>query len=308
MKRWRQRKREPVDKRVAALRRFAMSITVFTILGAFVLGFEDPWAQPVVALAVAYPLEVALEALDAWGARRRPKFAGGPRALFDFLLPAHITALSIALLLYPGERLGPLVLAVVIGIASKFIFRVRVNGRMRHFLNPSNLGISVVLVAFPSVGIIPPYHFTENAFGAVDWAIPLAIAVAGTMLNAKLTGKGPLILAFVVGFAVQALVRSALFDTPVLAPLLPLTGVAVILYTNYMITDPGTSPVARNGQIAFGLATAAVYGLLVSMHVVFGLFFALTIVCAARGLSLWALQAVPVRRMAGRLLPQPVGR
>ena len=38
----------------------------------------------------------------------------------------------------------------------------------------------------------------------------------------------------------------------------------MVLYTNYMITDPGTTPFSRRGQIAFGLTNAAIYGLLVS--------------------------------------------
>ena len=40
-------------------------------------------------------------------------------------------------------------------------------------------------------------------------------------------------------------------------------------------------------QVVFGASVAAVYGLLVTAHVVFGLFFALTIVTAARGALLF---------------------
>ena len=55
----------PLERRDAALRRFALSLTVFTLAGAFLLGFEDSWAQPLVALATAYPLELFLETLEA---------------------------------------------------------------------------------------------------------------------------------------------------------------------------------------------------------------------------------------------------
>ena len=41
-------------------------------------------------------------------------------------------------------------------------------------------------------------------------------------------------------------------------------------------------------QVAFGAAVAAVYLVLVAIHIAFGLFFALTIVCATRGLVLYA--------------------
>src|SRR3989442_3407083 len=116
-----------VDRRVAALRQFALAITVFTVAGACVLGFEDSWAQPVVALLTAYPLELALEAVDAWSHGRRPRFAGSLRLLVEFLLPAHITALSVSLLLYSNDRLVPVAFATAVAVGSKYLFRVRVN-------------------------------------------------------------------------------------------------------------------------------------------------------------------------------------
>ncbi|HEX6700819.1 MAG TPA: hypothetical protein VF101_08825 [Gaiellaceae bacterium] len=292
----------PVDKRIKALRRFGASITAFTIAGAFFLGFEDSWAQPLVSLAVAYPLELGLETLDAWSTRRPVRYRGGFLALVHFLLPAHITALSIGLLLYPNQRLMPIVFATAVAIASKFLFRAPVGGGWRHFLNPSNVGISLTLVLFPWVGIAPPYHFTENIFGVWDWVVPGAVLASGTMLNAKLTGKGPLILGWTVAFAAQAVVRGLVFGTPLVAGLLPMTGLVFVLYTNYMITDPGTTPIARRSQVAFGVATAAVYGVLVSVHIVFGLFFALTIVSACRGLGLYLLAA---RSLAAQPAPVP---
>jgi hypothetical protein len=292
----------PLEKRDAALRRFALSLTVFTIAGAFLLGFEDSWAQPLVALATAYPLELLLETLEAWAQKRPARYRGGPRTFVHYMLPAHISALSIALLLYPNARLMPIVFATAVAIASKFLLRAPVNGGWRHFLNPSNVGISLTLVAFPWVGISPPYQFTENVYGALDWVLPVAVLGAGTMLNAKLTGKGALILGWLGAFVVQALVRSQLFGTPLVAPLLPMTGLVFVIYTNYMITDPGTTPVPARGQAIFGAATAAVYGLLVSLHIVFGLFFALTIVSAARGACFYLAAArALVRRPAPAL-------
>ena len=74
-----------------------------------------------------------------------------------------------------------------------------------------------------------------------------------------------------------------------------MTGVAFILYTFYMVTDPATTPSGRREQIAFGFSVAAVYGLLMVTHVVFGLFFALSIVCAVRGLGMYAARWVKGR-------------
>ncbi|HEV7808711.1 MAG TPA: hypothetical protein VGO80_23100 [Solirubrobacteraceae bacterium] len=306
--------RRPKDKRLAALRRFAVSITLFTIAGAFLLGFEDSWAQPVVALATAYPLDLLLETIEARAQGRRPKYAGGLVKLVDFLLPAHIAGLSIALLLYPGAMLMPIVFAVAVAIGSKYVLRVPVNGRQRHFMNPSNLGIVVTLLAFPFVGVAPPYQFTETLTGLGDWAIPAIILVAGTMLNMVLTGKAPLIMGWMLGLLVEVLARVVIFGGPFFPPILPLTGVLVAIFTNYMITDPGTTPTRWQSQVAFGAATGIIYGILVVFHVVFGLFFALTIVCAIRGawLGLLAYRPHTVRRLASLGLarspaPKPAG-
>jgi enediyne biosynthesis protein E5 len=276
------------DPRLAALRRFAVAITALNVLGHMVFGFEQAWVQPLAALVTAYCLEVAFESIDAWAQRRPVRFAGGPVAVIDFLLSAHITGLAVAMLLYSGDQVGPIVFATAIALSSKVLLRAPVAGGRRHFFNPSNLGISAALLLFPWVGIAPPYHFTENLPGAGQWIVPGAIVVSGSLLNARLTRKLPLILGWVGGFVLQALLRNVIFGTPLVAALLPITGVAFILYTFYMVTDPSTTPSSPSGQILFGAAVAALYGLLVIQHVVFGLFFALTIVCAARGLVLYA--------------------
>lgn len=126
-------------KRVMALRLLGSTITAFTLLEAFWLGFAASWAQPLVAVSVAYALELTFESLDARGRDRRPRYGGGGLlGLVDYLLPAHITGLAIAMLLYPGERLLPIVFAVSVAIGAKFALRVAMNGRSRHFHNRSN--------------------------------------------------------------------------------------------------------------------------------------------------------------------------
>ncbi|WP_047870513.1 RnfABCDGE type electron transport complex subunit D [Nocardiopsis sp. RV163] len=275
-----------MDRRVKALRMFATSITVFTIVGHFLLGFEQSPVTPIAAVLFGYVLDLALETLDARAAGRRPQYTGGAGAMVDYLLPTHIAGLACAMLLWGNASLWPYLFAVSIAVSSKYVFRIRVGGRRRHFLNPSNLGIAVTLLLFPWVGIAPPYHFTNNTFGTVDWLIPLGILMAGTMLNVNLTKRWPLILGWVGGFVLQAVLRWLVLDHMLLAALMPLTGVAFILFTNYMITDPGTTPSKPRNQMVFGLTVAVVYGVLVSAHVVFGLFFALVITCALRGLVL----------------------
>lgn len=270
------------DTRIAALRRFAISITVFNIAGHLFLGFEQAYLTPVAGVLTAYAVSLVLETVDAWAAGRTPRYRGSLVNLVDFLLPAHIAGLACAMLLYGNERLFPTIFAVTVAVAGKYLIRVPVGGAPRHVFNPSNLGISVTLLLFTWVSIAPPYHFTEHVGAWVDWLLPAGILVAGTMLNGKLTRRMPLILGWVAGFVAQALLRALFFDHALTSALLTMVGVAFVLFTNYMITDPGTTPSRPRDQVVFGLVTALVYGCLVVLHVTFGLFFALTIVCAGR--------------------------
>jgi enediyne biosynthesis protein E5 len=286
------------DHRLAALRRFAVAITILNVLGHFVLGFEQSWAQPLVALATAYAMELTLEGVGAWAERRTPQFVGGWCALIDFLLPAHITALAVSMLLYANDRLWVIAFATAVGIGSKSLIRVPVGrGRVRHCLNPSNTGIALTLLLFPWVGIAPPYQFTENLDSVGDLLLPFIIVLSGTFLNTRFTARVPLILAWLGGFVLQAAVRSLIQGTPMVAALLPVTGMAFLLFTFYMATDPATTPSGILGQLTFGGALATTYGLLTASHVVFGLFFSLLIVCSIRGLGLavlaWARSPIP---------------
>ena len=300
----------PAERRIAALRRFSMGITGLTIVGHFWLGFEQSWAQVFVSLAACYSLELILEVVDAWSARREVRFRGGPVALMDFLLPAHISALAIALLLYPQGRLEPIIFAGVVAVGSKAIFRAPLGKGRRHFFNPSNFGIAATLLIFPAVSISPPYHFTENVSGIGDWLVPLFVFCTGSILNFKLTGKIPLIVAWLSAFAAQAVIRHLIFGSSLEGSLLPMTGMAFILFTFYMVTDPGTTPVRPRNQVAFGASVALLYGVLLAMHVVFTLFFALVLVSTVRGAWLYFAAAdlrwTPVTdRVRGLLARRP---
>src|SRR5262245_19430117 len=92
-------------RRLGGLRRFAVAITILNVLGHAFFGFEQSYAQPLVALLAAYGTELLLEVVDAWAAGRPPRFAGGGwRRVVDFLLSAHITGLAVAMLLYANDR------------------------------------------------------------------------------------------------------------------------------------------------------------------------------------------------------------
>jgi hypothetical protein len=116
------------------------------------------------------------------------------------------------------------------------------------------------------------------------------------MLNAKLTERMWLILAWLGGFALQAVVRGLLYGTSIPAALAMMTGVAFVLFTNYMITDPGTTPSSKWGQIAFGGGVATLYGVVTALGIAYGLFFATALACAIRGTFLWTADIVARKR------------
>jgi hypothetical protein len=296
------------DPRYIALRNFAISMSIFNILGYTVLGFEQPWTWPLFALAVGYATEIVIELIAAWANRRRPEFSGnGMWGLYTFLLPTHITALAANMLLYANSRFWPIAFAVVVAIGQKVVLRAPINGRMRHFMNPSNLGITAALLVFPWVNVAPPYHFTEEVPDVFRLMIPFIILTAGTVLNAMLSKKVPLILGWVGGFVIQALVRHFVWDVALWSAFGIMTGVAFVLFTNYMITDPATTPVGARAQFMFGSLVATVYGALMVFNVVYTLFFAVCIVCLGRGVLWWVKSLLERRRQPHEALaPAPV--
>ncbi|MEV7780117.1 hypothetical protein [Kitasatospora sp. NPDC088351] len=305
------------DPRYLALRNFALSISVFNIFGYTLLGFEQPWLWPILAVLTGYATEIAFELLSAWAQKRGPRFLGhGVRGVYEFLLPSHITALAANMLLYVNNQLIAMLFAVVVGVSGKHALQAPVAGRMRHFMNPSNFGITVSLLCFGSwLSIAPPYEFTENANTFFRMMIPLIIATAGTVINSLLTKRTPLIVGWLGGFAIQAFLRHWIWDVSLYSALGVMTGVAFVLFTNYMISDPGTTPSKAWPQFMFGSGVAMIYGLLMVFNVVYTLFFATSLACALRGGGWWVAHLLKRRReraAAGPLgaagNPQAVGR
>lgn len=283
------------DLRLAALRRFAIAITVLNVVGRLWLGFENSWAQLVVSLAASYLTEIVLEMVEAWALGRPVLFAGGGTRVVEFLLPAHISGLAISMLLYTGELLLPFAFASAVAIASKALLTAPVKNTTRHFLNPSNTGIALTLLLFPVIAPAVPYQFTEHLAGGMSRALPVLIVCIGTFMNWRYTKRMPLVLGWVIAFALQGEARCIMNDIPLSVGLAPMTGVSFVLFTFYMVTDPGSTPSDWREQIVFGAAIAVVYAVLILLHVSFGLFHALLIVCAVRGVILHLQAARGVR-------------
>ncbi|MEQ4304174.1 enediyne biosynthesis protein [Plantactinospora sp. B6F1] len=280
-------------KVIKALRNFAISITVFNILGYTLFGFEQAWTWPFIAILTGYTVEIFLEVIGARSEGRSPRFlGGGVRGMVEFLYPAHITSLALNMLIYVNDRVLPMMFGIAVAIGAKWVLRAPVRGRLRHYMNPSNFGIAVILLLFPWASVAPPYHFTEHVGGPVDWIIPAVIILGGTMINGMLTGRMWLIMGWLGAFALQAVFRGIVLDTSITAALAMMTGVAFVLFTNYMVTDPGTSPSRPASQVAFGAGVAVVYGIVTGAGIAYGIFFATAIVCLIRGGFLWSIHFV----------------
>jgi hypothetical protein len=281
--------KRPADPRYLALRNFAISISAFNVFGYTMLGFEQPWLWPLLAVLSAYATEFIFELIHSWAFQHKPRFLGrGMRGVYEFLLPSHITALAVNMLLYANNQFWPVLFGVVLAVSQKHFLQAPIAGKMRHFMNPSNLGISAVLLIFGSwVSISPPYMFTEWASNYFRIFIPMVILVSGTVINAMLTRRIALIVGWMGAFFIQAFVRHWLWGVQLNTALTVMTGVAFVLFTNYMITDPGTTPTKPRAQFMFGSGVAIVYAVFMEFNIVYTLFFATSTVCALRGLGWW---------------------
>jgi len=294
------------------LRTSATLATVFVILGQTKFGFEQSVAQVFVCLLAGYSSALFFEWVDAKANGDVPGYLGGGfKKMVDWLLSAHMTSITLSFLLYYNRRLWIAAFAVVVALGSKYIFRVPVNGRLQHFMNPSNFGIAVTLSVFKWVGVLP-WGWTINLKGAWDWIVPVIILGLGFRLNLLFTRRLPLIASWLGVFVLQAAFRSWRMDTPLAGQLVALTGITMVLFTLYMITDPQTSPSRPRSQIIFGAGVAVAYSILFDIHLQYTMFYAVTAVCAIRGITLYvaskrqpAAEPMAVTAAAGAI-PQPV--
>jgi enediyne biosynthesis protein E5 len=108
-------------------------------------------------------------------------------------------------------------------------------------------------------------------------------------LNLLFTGRLPTIAAWLATFVLLAFFRTWYRGSPITAELVVLTGIPMVLFTLYMITDPQTSPSGFRSQILFGSGIAVAYCILLLIRIQYTMFYSVTAVCAIRGMYLTAL-------------------
>ncbi|MEZ5476838.1 MAG: RnfABCDGE type electron transport complex subunit D [Thiolinea sp.] len=159
------------------------------------------------------------------------------------------TSLSVLLLLN-AQHAGWLVLAVLLGISSKFCLRLQ----GRHVFNPSNFGLVVVLLLSDAVWV---------AHGKWGQGIWLGLLLAGSGLIVLLGWRRMLTsLAFLLAYTLLLLGRAWWLGDPWSIPLHQLQNGALLIFTFFMLSDPMTTPAASIGRVLYGAWVALLAALL----------------------------------------------
>ncbi|MBM3995648.1 MAG: hypothetical protein FJ303_16070 [Planctomycetes bacterium] len=162
------------------------------------------------------------------------------------LASAYITGISVGILLRSNE-LFYYAICSLLSNASKYAIRVN----DRHLFNPSNLGVSLLLLIAPN----------EVAPLSLQWGndiwVPIIILCLGSVILFTL-GRLHITATYVAAFAVLSVVRSIVIDNPLATELGVLTAPSYLLFIHFMITDPKTTPRTMARQIAVTIVVAVV--------------------------------------------------
>ena len=93
---------------------------------------------------------------------------------------------------------------------------------------------------------------------------PIILFTLGCLVNGIFTKRLILIFSWFGAFALQAVARYLFFDAQLLPILAVATGPIAIIFSFYMISDPGTTPNEPLPQVIFGVTIGIFYGLLTS--------------------------------------------
>jgi Na+-transporting NADH:ubiquinone oxidoreductase subunit NqrB len=156
---------------------------------------------------------------------------------------ALISGLSLCLLLRTN-RTDLAVLAAVITIAAKFVFRYR----GKHIFNPTNGGIVAMLLLTDQVWVSP------GQWGSVAFFAFLMACLGGLVVNRA--ARSDVTYAFIACYCALMFGRSWYLGDPFAIPLHRLESGSLLLFTFFMISDPKTTPDSRAGRVLFAALVA----------------------------------------------------
>jgi enediyne biosynthesis protein E5 len=232
-------------------------LIAYAIVGQTLLSFDHSWLQILLSLFVACGADMLMNYLKTR----------------QLVLPisAVITGIGLGLLIesnWPG-LLWPYAVAPILAVLSKSLIRVK----GKHIFNPSNFGLTVLLLLFPAT------ITTTSAQWTGSLVIVGIIFLIGSFSSFRV-GRLDLVLSFIGGFCVMALIEEVLKQSGFALVYGPLLGPGLQLFILSMITDPKTTPGTRGQRILFGLTIAVIDGLLREANNQYSQFIALFIVSA----------------------------
>jgi hypothetical protein len=179
---------------------------------------------------------------------------------------AYITGISVGILIR-SPFLWPYALTSLISIASKYVLRFK----GRHLWNPSNFGISAVLLLAPATVTV-----LSIQWGNALWPM-VVIWVLGTAIVWRV-GRLHISATYVASFLLFSVIRSTAMGDPWLASVAPITGPMYQLFVFFMVTDPKTTVRSTSGQCLVVFLVALVEAVLRLSEVIYAPFYALSIV------------------------------
>ena len=241
-------------KTVAVLQRYMgpIFISLILLVGHITFGILD--RVGVVLVSVAAAVGVDLIAGRLYFGKWKNASSG------------YITGNSVAILIR-STFFWPYALTSAISILSKYVFRYK----GRHLWNPSNFGISWMLLTAPSYVAGLSIQWGNNLWPMlIIWVLGIFIVHRAKKLHVTAV--------YVVSFIVFALLRSQITDDPFMAEVAPLTGPMYQLFIFFMITDPPTNVRSRKGQMLVAFLVALMEFFLRLNQLVYAPFYALAIV------------------------------
>jgi hypothetical protein len=266
--------------------RVSAVIVSLQVLGQVALNFKVSIAQILVTIGFCAVLELAI-------VFRRQRALVWPAS-------ALLTGNGVAFVLRAsGTRHGDwwtlrgihwFLLAGAVGLLSKYV----ITTGARHFYNPSNLGLVVVLLVVGSRHVFPQYLW----WGPLDTPVVLALVaiLGGVVWALRPVGMLPMAASFLAPFyALIAVLAVAGASFVAIWHTGPISGTRywvdictspeLLIFVFYMMSDPKTAPRTRASRIAYGVLTAVVAAALIAPQtteygVKVALLGALVIVCS----------------------------
>ena len=240
-------------------------ITAILLIGQVFYGILESYPQTLLAIGCSLAAEVALSLLVF--------------RKFPHLASAYVSGISCGILVR-SQFFWPFAMVAVLSILSKYVLRLH----GRHLWNPSNFGISAMLLLAPAA-----VASLTQQFGNSIWPM-VTIWTLGSVILWRLK-RLHICAAYVGAFVLFAAFRAALpghhdqgLWPAFVSEVAPITGPVYQLFIFFMITDPKSTVHGVRPQMAVAVAVAGAECVLRLLGNIHAPYFALFLVGPAANL------------------------